>query len=273
MEYPKTLAALRDQEDRSWAVADALVEEIRTHDGGRVLNGEFDRCATWLADQGFEVTPSYLRDMRQTALKFNVSETLNSRHWHLPFRCYMEATKSTAWTPRLMDQAEQERWTLREFSQKLTGKRWADDEVEAAKRVLRDPVKRREVAVELEPEERDEVSFDLRFPAPQGEAQARSERMEGTKRDLLRSQARNEAEDSAQPIPFKEALAALVSVNQRSQFLLAGLAERSLAPPVPEEVTLFKRELDLLQMHHESWAGLLDSSKVDDELRKLQEQQ
>ena len=56
MSYPKTIKGTTPQEDRSWAVADALLEEIRSHPGGRVLNGEYDRCQAWLAEQGYSVT-------------------------------------------------------------------------------------------------------------------------------------------------------------------------------------------------------------------------
>jgi hypothetical protein len=138
LSYPKTLAALREQENRSWAVADALVAEIETHPDGRVLNGEYDRCQAWLAERGYDVTPTYLRDMRNTAAKFRASE---ARKWRLPFRLYLEATKSSKWSPGLMEQAELNGWTLRQFSEQMTGKRWADDDTESIKRVFSDPGK------------------------------------------------------------------------------------------------------------------------------------
>jgi hypothetical protein len=156
--YPKTLAALREQEDRSWAVADALVAEIKTHESGRVLNGEFDRCAAYLAANGYEVGTDYLRQMHRTALKFRVSET---RKWQLPFRLYMEAAKFSSWTPGFMEDAELNHWTLRQFSEQLTGKRWADTDTEAAKRVLADPEKAAQVLAEVPVEQRGEMLREL----------------------------------------------------------------------------------------------------------------
>jgi hypothetical protein len=164
VKYPKTLAALRDQENRSWTVADALVDEIQTHASGHVQSGEFKRCADWLAGQGYEVKPDYLSQMRRTAIKFPTpelgtsselvpSESVGNRRWNVPFRLYMQAASSPAWTPEFMDKAEAAKWSLREFSEKLTGKRWADDDKEAAKRVLRDKEKLAEVTQELEPDE------------------------------------------------------------------------------------------------------------------------
>lgn len=135
--FPKTLSALRDQEDRSWAVVDALLEEITP---GK--HGEYDRCSAWLAEQGFEVTSRYLSDMRLTGTKFPAQ----SREFRVPFRLYMEAAQNySKWSSELMKQAEKEHWTLRQFSKELTGRAWADDTVEAAKRALKDEVTRREV--------------------------------------------------------------------------------------------------------------------------------
>jgi len=124
MGYPKTLAALRDQEDRSWPVADALLEEIQTYDTGIVKQHEYSRCSAWLAEQGYEAKPHYLAAMRVTAKTFSSEE----RVWRLPFRIYMEASGYRGkWTPELMERAEREHMTLREFSRELTGKSWSDD--------------------------------------------------------------------------------------------------------------------------------------------------
>jgi hypothetical protein len=53
----------------------------------------------------------------------------------------MAAAQSARWSPGIMEDAEQGHWTLRQFSEHLTGKRWADDDTESIKRVFSDPDK------------------------------------------------------------------------------------------------------------------------------------
>jgi hypothetical protein len=60
-----------------------------------------------------------------------------------------------------MEQAELNHWTLREFSEKLTGKRWADDDMEAARRVLSNPEKASQALAEVGTEQRGEVLREL----------------------------------------------------------------------------------------------------------------
>lgn len=151
MAYTRTLAALRDQADRSWAVADALAAELATGETGRVLNGEFTRCREWLSEQGYEVTVSYLRTMRDTAVKFPPLE--GRRRWRVPFRFYVAAGQSPKWTEELMTRAEDEHLTLRQFSEIMTGKRWADDDLEATRRVLGDMSQLAITAGEMDTEE------------------------------------------------------------------------------------------------------------------------
>jgi hypothetical protein len=80
--------------------------------------------------------------MRATAAAFPRDEVGSepiSRRWKISFRLYMEAARSKQWTPELMDAAEVEGLTLREFSKRLTGRAWADTDDEAIKRALADP--------------------------------------------------------------------------------------------------------------------------------------
>jgi hypothetical protein len=293
MAYPKTLAALREQEDQSWGIADALVAEIKVV-GTKVYAGEFVRCAEWLAAQGYDVTPDWLSKMRNTALRFPPSEGgSGDRPWPVPFRLYIAASQSAKWTPELMDQAVAERWTLRQFSEKLTGKPWADDDREAVKRMMTDPEKLievlRQVPVEIQVQVARQmlstpevVQRTISHPETRGQVEAAQQRQQ---QSYQRQQAYlppvpvMPSLPAVPPQPYKQALPdPAVQDQEQSRRLLDDRADiatvtaiyqrvYSRGSEVPEDGReVLADDLDRAAKWHEAVTALLTGNPLDREL-------
>lgn len=136
--YQTTVEAFRTQEEVSWVASYALVKDIEVGPGGRVRSGEYARCQEALAEAGYDVSTSYLADLRNTGVAF---PDTRARRWKLPFRSYLEVarTKSTAaQREKWLTQAEKQGMTLRQLSQLVTGKAWADSPASRVRAALRD---------------------------------------------------------------------------------------------------------------------------------------
>jgi hypothetical protein len=127
-EAPKTLAALQQQEQGSWPVALALVEEVPAPTSKQT----WAAVTAWLGERSFEIQTDYLRAMRNTGEKF--ADPRSRRHKRpdgrpVPFRLYLAAAQRRA-TPEereaWLTKAADEGLTLRQFSELVTGKKWAD---------------------------------------------------------------------------------------------------------------------------------------------------
>jgi hypothetical protein len=139
-EAPKTLRALQQQEQGSWPVALALVEEVPAptskHTWGLV--------SAWLGDRGFEIQTDYLRAMRKTGEDFNDPASRNHRRPDgrlVPFRLYVAASQRRA-TPEQRQEwlakAAAEGQGLRQFSEMVTGRKWADSTEERLAKAARE---------------------------------------------------------------------------------------------------------------------------------------
>lgn len=128
-EYPKTLRAVKAEEGQSWAVAFALAAEIETLASGTAKAGEYDRCAKFLEERGFERHPSTLRmygDMAKWALSAGSAASREFADFSIRMaQVAMQAGLSPAEALTELRKAKRNDEHLRPFHTRLTGKAWS----------------------------------------------------------------------------------------------------------------------------------------------------
>jgi len=86
-EFPRVLKACESVDRSQWALADAVLAEIGPPNRSRGHDGTLktiELMSVWLAERGYEYTPSSLYSLRAVAFMFPKKE----RRVDMPFSCY-----------------------------------------------------------------------------------------------------------------------------------------------------------------------------------------